>query len=101
MPQGPSAAPQDRRLSTIPARQPRASAPPAYRRASPASLEPAAPARLVPAMQAMLGGKPAGLTPAAAALVSSTTSDPAVLRKALEALEGAFDSHKDGTILKG
>jgi hypothetical protein len=35
-----------------------------------------APARLVPAMQAMLGGKPAGLTAAAAALVSSTTSDP-------------------------
>ena len=60
-----------------------------------------APARLVPAMQAMLGGKPAGLTAAAAALVSSTTSDPAVLRKALEALEGAFNSHKDGTILKG
>src|SRR6266704_823543 len=60
-----------------------------------------APARLVPAMQAMLGGKPAGLTAAAAALVSSTTSDPAALRKAIEALEGAFDSHKDGTILKG
>jgi hypothetical protein len=59
-----------------------------------------APARLVPAMQAMLGGKPAGLTPAAAALISSTTSDPAALRKALEALERAFDSHKDGTILK-
>src|ERR1019366_4206250 len=53
----------------------------------------AAPARLVPAMQAMLGGKPAGLTPAAQKLVSSTTSDPAVLRKALEALDGAFDSH--------
>jgi len=60
-----------------------------------------APARLVPAMQAMLGGKPAGLTSAAAALVSSTTSDPAVLRRALEALERAFDSHNDGTILKG
>ncbi|MGA2773511.1 MAG: hypothetical protein ABSG26_22135 [Bryobacteraceae bacterium] len=58
-----------------------------------------APARLVPAMQAMLGGKPVGLTAAAAVLVSSTTSDPAVLRKALEALEGAFNSHKDGIIL--
>jgi hypothetical protein len=42
-----------------------------------------APARLVPAMQAMLGGKPAGLTAAAAALVSSTTSDPAALRRPL------------------
>jgi hypothetical protein len=60
-----------------------------------------APARLVPAMQAMLGGKPAKLTAASAALVSSTTSDPGVLRKALEALEGAFESHKDGAILKG
>jgi len=60
-----------------------------------------APARLVPAMQAMLGGKPARLTAASAALVSSTTSDPGVLRKALEALEGAFESHKDGAILKG
>ena len=60
-----------------------------------------APARLVPAMQAMLGGKPAKLTAAAAALVSSTTSDPGVLRKALEALEGAFESRKDGAILKG
>jgi hypothetical protein len=59
-----------------------------------------APARLVPAMQAMLGGKPVGLTAAAAALVSSTTSDPAAPRKALEALERAFDSHTDGTILK-
>ncbi len=59
-----------------------------------------APARLVPAMRAMLGGNPAGLTPAGAALVSSTTSSPAVLRKALEALEAAFESHKDGTILK-
>ena len=54
-----------------------------------------APARLVPAMQAMLGGKPAGLTNAAATLVSSTTSDPAVLRRALEALERAFGSHKN------
>ena len=60
-----------------------------------------APARLVPAMRAMLGGKPAGLTAAAATLVSATTPDPAPLRKALEALEGAFHSHKDGTILKG
>jgi len=60
-----------------------------------------APARLVPAMLAMLGGKPAGLTAAAAALVSSTTSDPAVLPKALEALDKAFDSHKDGIVLKG
>ena len=59
-----------------------------------------APARLVPAMQAMLGGKAAGLTPAAAALVSSVTSDPAALHKALEALEKAFGSHKDGAILK-
>ena len=67
-----------------------------------AAIKPeSAPARLVPAMQAMLGGKPAGLTAAAAALVSSTTSDPAALRKALEALEGAFNSHKNGTILKG
>ena len=57
-------------------------------------------ARLVPAMQAMLGGKPSGLTPAAAALVSATTSDPEVLRKALEALQAAFDSDKDRTILK-
>jgi hypothetical protein len=60
-----------------------------------------APARLVPAMQAMLGDKPAKLTAAAAALVSATTSDSGVLRKALEALEGAFESHKDGAILKG
>jgi hypothetical protein len=63
-----------------------------------------APARVVPAMHAMLGGKPARLTPAASALVSSTTDDPAVLRKALEALEAAFeahrDSHKDAAILK-
>jgi hypothetical protein len=60
-----------------------------------------APARLVPAMQAMLDGKAAGLTPAAAALVSSTTSEPAVLRKALEALEKAFHSDQDdGIILK-
>jgi tetratricopeptide (TPR) repeat protein len=60
-----------------------------------------APARLVPAMRAMLGGKPVGLTAAAATLVSATTPDPGPLRKALEALEGAFNSHKDGTILKG
>ena len=42
-----------------------------------------APARLVPAMQAMLGdksgGKPPSLTAASAALVTSTTSDPAAL----------------------
>lgn len=59
-----------------------------------------APARLVPAMQAMLGGKAAGLTPAAAALVASTSADPAALRKALEALDRAFGSHKDGAVLK-
>lgn len=58
-----------------------------------------APARLIPAMQAMLDGKPAGMRPAAAALVSSTTSDPAALRKALEALDRAFVPHKDSTIL--
>jgi hypothetical protein len=59
-------------------------------------------ARLVPAMQAMLAaGEPTGLPPAAAALVSSVTSDPAVLRKALEALERAFHSHdEDVRILK-
>lgn len=55
-----------------------------------------APARLVPAMQAMLGGKASGLTLASALLVSSTTSDPAVLRKALAALDTAFSSHKEG-----
>ena len=60
-----------------------------------------APARLVPAMQAMLGGKPAELTPKATALVSSTTSDPAKLRKALEALDAPFTSHKPGAILPG
>ncbi len=59
-----------------------------------------APARLVPAMQAMLGGKPAGVTPAAAALVSSTSFDSAALRKALEALDRAFAAHKHGTILQ-
>jgi hypothetical protein len=59
-----------------------------------------APARLVPAIEAMLGGKAAGLTPPAAALVSSVTSDPAALHKALEALDRAFGSHRDGTILK-
>jgi hypothetical protein len=59
-----------------------------------------APVRLIPAMRAMLGGNPAGLTAAAAALLSSTTSDPAVLRNALGTLEGAFESHKDGIILK-
>jgi len=59
-----------------------------------------APARLIPAMQAMLGGTPPKLSPAAAALVSATTSDSAVLRKALETLEEAFKSQKDGTILK-
>jgi len=61
-----------------------------------------APARLVPAMQAMLAtGEPAGLPPAAATLVSSVTSDPAVLRKALEALERAFRSDdENGPILK-
>ena len=58
-----------------------------------------APARLVPAMLAMLGGNRAGLTPAAATLVASTTSDPAALRKALEALEGAFHSQRNGNIL--
>ena len=59
-------------------------------------------ARLVPAMQAMLADAgPAGLPPAAAALVSSVTSDPAVLRKALEALERTFHSHdEEGPILK-
>ena len=66
-----------------------------------AAIQPeSAPARLVPAMLAMLGGKPAGLTAAAAALVSSTTFDPAVLPKALEALDKAFDSHKEGAILR-
>jgi hypothetical protein len=40
------AARRDRRLWTIPARQPRASARPACRRASPASPEPAGPARI-------------------------------------------------------
>ncbi len=60
-----------------------------------------APARLVPAMQAMLDGKVAGLTPAEAALVSSVTSGPAVLRKTLEALEKAFHpSQDDGIVLK-
>jgi hypothetical protein len=59
-----------------------------------------APAPLVPAMQAMLGGQPARLTVAAAALVSSTTSGPAVFRSALEALEEAFCSHKNGAIVK-
>ncbi|HTX33468.1 MAG TPA: hypothetical protein VME43_00540 [Bryobacteraceae bacterium] len=59
-----------------------------------------APARLVPAMQAMLGGEPAGMTPAAAALVSSTTSDPAALRKALEALEAGIRSGKDAAAVK-
>ena len=73
----------------------------ACRRYVEAIQQESAPARLVPAMQAMLGGKPAKLTAAAAALVSSTTSDPGVLRKALEALEGAFESHKDGAILRG
>ena len=60
-----------------------------------------APARLVPALQAMLGGKPAGLTAAAAALVSATTSDPVALPKALEALDKAFDAHQEGTVLRG
>jgi hypothetical protein len=59
-------------------------------------------ARLVPAMQAMLAaGQPAGLPPAAAALVSSVTSDPAALRKSLEALERTFHSDdEDRPILK-
>jgi hypothetical protein len=39
-----------------------------------------APARLIPAMQSMLSGKADGLSPAAAALVSAITSDPAPLR---------------------
>ncbi len=65
------------------------------------SIKPeSAPARLVPAMQAMLGGKPSGLTPASAALASSTTCDTTVLRKALELLEEAFGKGKEGTILK-
>jgi hypothetical protein len=59
-----------------------------------------APARLVPAMRTMLAEKPVGLTPAAAALVSSTTADPGALRQAVEALERAFGSHQDGTVLK-
>jgi hypothetical protein len=59
------------------------------------------PGRVVPAMQAMLDGKSANLTLAAVALVASTSSDPAVLRKALEALDRAFESRKEGTILKG
>jgi HPt (histidine-containing phosphotransfer) domain-containing protein len=59
-----------------------------------------APASLVPAMHAMLGEKPAGLTGAAAALVSSTTSDSGSLRTALESLEAAFNTHKDGAIFK-
>ena len=59
-----------------------------------------APARLVPAILAMLGGQPAGLTRAAADLVSSITSDPTALTKSLEALDKAFESHKDAAILK-
>ena len=59
-----------------------------------------APARLVPAMEAMLGGKPAQLTRAAAALVSATSFDPAVMKKPLEALDRAFGLHQNGTILR-
>jgi hypothetical protein len=59
-----------------------------------------APARLVPAMQAMLSGKAAGLTPAAAALASYTISNPAAARKALETLDRTFQSGKAGAILK-
>jgi len=73
----------------------------ACRRSLEAIQPESAAARLVPAMQAMLGGKPARLTAAADALVSYTTSDPAVLRKALEALDKAFDSHQNGAILNG
>ena len=66
-----------------------------------AAIQPeSAPARLVPAMEAMLGGEPAGLTAAGSALVSSTTVSPAVLPKTLEALERAFDSDQERTILK-
>ena len=56
--------------------------------------------RLVAAIQTMLGAKPARLTPAASALVSSIISDPAALRRALEELDRALDSHENGRILK-
>ena len=52
-------------------------------------------------MRTMLGGTAAGLSAAAAELVSLTKSDPAALRKALEALDTAFASHKEGAIFKG
>jgi hypothetical protein len=61
-----------------------------------------APARLVPPMRAMLDGTSGGLTPAASALEFSTTADPVALRRALEALDRAFEPHtqNNGTILK-
>ena len=46
------------------------------------------------------GAKPARLTPAASALVSSIISHPAALRRALEELDRALDSHENGRILK-
>jgi hypothetical protein len=58
------------------------------------------PARLVPALGAMRGGKPkAKLSPAAERLVAVAGDHGAALRPALAALEKAFESKKQGTIL--
>jgi hypothetical protein len=57
-----------------------------------------APARLVPALEVMFGTKRTGLTAASSALISSVICDPAPLRRALEALDRALDSHNSGAI---
>jgi hypothetical protein len=59
-----------------------------------------APARLVPAIRAMLGEKIAlPLRPAATALVSRISADPAALRYALESFDRAFDTGPERAIL--
>jgi hypothetical protein len=72
----------------------------ACRRSLDAIKPESAPARLLPAMRAMLGGTPVELTPASTALQSSVTRDPAPLRKSLEALDAAFDTHQEAKLLK-
>jgi len=66
------------------------------------AIDPAAvPARLVPAIRAMLDGRlPGALTPAAAALVSQTVANPEALRRALQALDRAFEGDQLGVLLK-
>lgn len=61
-----------------------------------------APARLLPAMRSILDGRgPTGLKPAAAALVRQIGGEPAALRDALAALDASFKARKRRGILRG